>query len=126
MRKTFSKVLAAASAVVAYSLLATPVFAQSYVYDYGYTDAAAATGLAGFSFVWALCACCIPLIINGVIAYYIYKDAKKNHIDNEAVWAIVGFFFSLLGLLVYFLVPRAEAMKKMEGRSMDKKPEDKM
>ncbi|MFS8130450.1 MAG: hypothetical protein ACMG57_00575 [Candidatus Dojkabacteria bacterium] len=122
MRKTFSRILAAASAVVAFTLLATPAFAQSYVYDYGTTaaDATAATAGVGLSLVWALCVCCVPLIIDSVLAYLVYKDAKKHNIENPALWAALTFFFTLIGLLVYYLVPRTEAMKKMEGKSEKK------
>jgi len=122
MGKVFSKVLAAGSAVVAFTLMAAPVMAQSY-YDYGYTpaDTAAATGIfAVTSFLPLLCCCVMYLVFIG-IGIWVYKDAKKHNIDNAAVWAILCVFFTVIGLLIYFLVPRAEAMKKMEGSN--KKPE---
>lgn len=121
MGKTFSRILAGATAAVAFTLAATPAFAQSY-YDYTYSagDAAAATAFGGLSFVWAICVCCVPLIVDSVIAYLVYKDAKKHNIENAGLWAALCFFFTVIGLLVYFLVPRAEAMKKKEGSSEKK------
>lgn len=122
MGKVFSKVLAAGSAIAGFTLLAAPVMAQSYMYDYGYTGADTAAGVAGLGFgvVYMLCICCVPLIISSVVAYLVFKDAKKHNIDNAAVWALLCFFFNVIGVLVYFLVPRAEAMKKKEGSSEKK------
>ncbi len=111
------KVLAGIATGAGYTLLsATPVFAQSYdYYTYSAASDAAASGIFGFSM---LLSCCIPLfmmVIAGVLAYVVYKDAKKNNVENPALWAILTFFFSLLGLLVYYLAIRPEAIKKMQG-----------
>ncbi|MEP7103130.1 MAG: PLDc N-terminal domain-containing protein [Candidatus Dojkabacteria bacterium] len=114
MRKIFSRALAAITAVVGFTLLATPAFAQTY-YPYTTTtaaDAAAASAAGlGFSFVWLLCVCCVPLLIDSVIAYLVYKDATKHKIENAGLWAVLCFFFNIIGILIYFLVPRAEATK---------------
>lgn len=100
-------------------------------YDYDlYTDYTvdSAAGLGVFfasAGIWLVC-CCIGLIINIALAYLVYSDAKKNNVENGMLWAVVTFFFTLIGLLVYFLAIRPEAMKKgghkvVEGTETPKK-----
>ena len=44
------------------------------------------------------------LIVGLVVAFWIYKDAQKRKLNEAVVWAVVGFLFGLLGLLVYYLM----------------------
>lgn len=48
---------------------------------------------------------CIGGIISIAIAYWVYQDASKRG-GNAILWAVVGFVFGLLGLLVYWFVGR--------------------
>ncbi len=109
-----AKVAGASATFVTSAFLATPVLASGYTYDY-YTstsDAAAATGFLGLGFVYICCVCLIPLIIDAVLSYVVYKDAKKNNVENPILWALITFFLPLVGILVYFLAIRPEALKK--------------
>ena len=45
----------------------------------------------------------IALAVNGFIAYWINKDAKSRGMENATMWAVLGFFLGLLGLLIYIL-----------------------
>jgi formate-dependent nitrite reductase membrane component NrfD len=120
MRKLLSRIVAAVSAIAAYTMLATPAFAQSYYYDSTATAADATAGVIGLA-IWA-CICCVGLIVPLGLAYWVYKDAEKNKVENPILWAVLTFFFTLVGLLVYLLAIRPEAMKKMGGsKSEDKK-----
>lgn len=67
----------------------------------------------------AVCAGCaalgiaLPLIVLGIsiaIALWIYRDAKERNIASAALWAILGFLFNLLGLIIYLI-----ARKNMSG-----------
>ncbi len=99
-------------------VFAVPAFAYSIDYTpYGTSDAAAAGFLGIGTAVWLICACCVPLIIGGVLAYVVYMDAQKNKVENAALWAVLTFFFNLLGILIYFLAIRPDAVRKMEGGS---------
>lgn len=58
------------------------------------------------------CAACagigmlVPLIglaISIGIAYWIFKDAKRRGDKNAVLWAVLGFFLSLLGLVIYLV-----------------------
>jgi hypothetical protein len=40
------------------------------------------------------------------IAYWVYNDAKKRGNPNAILWAVLTFFFTLLGLILYFLIGR--------------------
>ena len=43
-------------------------------------------------------------IIDLLLAYVVYKDAISNNSPNALVWAIIVFFTSLLGILLYVLL----------------------
>lgn len=67
----------------------------------------------------AFCAGCavlgiaFPLIILGIsiaIALWIWRDAKERNIASAALWAILGFLFNVLGLVIYLI-----ARKNMSG-----------
>lgn len=51
------------------------------------------------------------LLINIGLGIWLYKEAKK---DNSIpwVWCLFGFFFSLVGVAVFYLVRIYELMKK--------------
>lgn len=58
------------------------------------------------------CAACagigmlVPLIglaISIGIAWWIYKDATRRGDKNAVLWAVLGFFLSLLGLVIYLV-----------------------
>lgn len=60
----------------------------------------------------AVCAGCmafgvaLPLILLGIsiaIAFWIYRDAKERNISSAPLWAILGFLFNLLGLVIYLI-----------------------
>jgi hypothetical protein len=50
-----------------------------------------------------LLAAVIGIAVNGFIAYWINKDAKSRGMENATMWAVLGFFLGLLGLLIYIL-----------------------
>lgn len=59
-----------------------------------------------------VCAACaafgiaLPLILLGIsiaIALWIYRDAKERGITSAPLWAILGFLFNILGLVIYLI-----------------------
>ena len=46
----------------------------------------------------------IFLVVNLLIAKFMHKDAIKRDIKNSEFWLIMGFFFSVIGLLLYIFV----------------------
>ncbi|HEU5162888.1 MAG TPA: hypothetical protein VFV54_07075 [Thermoanaerobaculia bacterium] len=59
-----------------------------------------------------VCAACaafgiaLPLILLGIsiaIALWIYRDAKTRGITSAPLWAILGFLFNILGLVIYLI-----------------------
>ncbi len=102
--------------IISSLLVTVPVLASGYDYTYSNAaDAAAATTFLGGTFLLACCPLIIYVVFDLVIAYIVYSDAKKNKVENGVLWAVITFFFSLIGLLVYFLAIRPEAMKKHSG-----------
>jgi len=67
----------------------------------------AGCGVCGGGILVVLLAVLLPLAIvlaiNGFIAYWINKDAKSRGMENATLWAVLGFFLGLLGLLIYIL-----------------------
>jgi len=45
----------------------------------------------------------LPLIINILIGYWMYKDAKRRG-KSGAAWFVIGFFFNILGLIIWLLI----------------------
>jgi hypothetical protein len=87
------------SLVMGLALAALPVLAFAQTDDGSGAAAAAALGIN--------CVCgLIGLAIAAAIAYWIYTDAKKRGNPNAVIWAIVGFFLGLIGLLLYVLIGR--------------------
>ncbi len=121
---------------------AVPAMAQSYDYSYGdyeayldsaYSDyaaasTAAATGIASWGVASIVLTCCgilLGLAIQFGLTYWVYKDAKKNKADNEVLWALITFFTGLIGLLIYVLAIRPEAVRKMGGAKPEPAKEEK-
>jgi len=101
--------------------LATAVYANGYNYTYDLSDVTASSaGTAVAGTVGLVVWCCIILfafLVPVVLAIVVYKDAEKNKVENAIIWALLTFFFNVIGLLVYFLAIRPEAMKKNGGGS---------
>jgi len=122
MKRLASKAIAAGATIVGSSIaFATTVAAQTYSYDYTpYTyssgDAAAGGLFASMGIALYCCIACVPLIILIALAYCVYKDAQKYQVENAALWAVLTFFTGLIGLLIYFLAIRPDAVKKMESK----------
>jgi hypothetical protein len=121
MRKLIS---GAVGGIATLLTLATAVHASGYDYTDYYTDLAAASAasssLGAAGLVATLITCCIPiawLIFSVVVAIVVYKDAEKNKVENGVIWALLTFFFNIIGLLVYYLAIKPEAMKKNAGGS---------
>jgi hypothetical protein len=96
-----------------------------YYTTYGAATAADA-GAATFSLLITCCCIVLGFLINFVIAYLVYKDAVKNNVENPILWAILTFFFTLVGLLVYFLAIRPKTNTVAPAAPVaEKKSEDK-
>jgi hypothetical protein len=120
MTKTFTRLGAIAAVASTFLINATPVLAQRYDITSTVSDA---YGFAGLSFgLVALycCVLCVPVIILIVLAAYVYKDAKKNNVENAPLWALLTLITGLIGLLIYFLAIRPEAIRKMESGNVTK------
>ena len=81
------------------ALAAMPVLAFAQTTDDGGLGALIG---GGFSCICGL----LWLAIFIGIAYWVYSDAKKRGNPNALLWAILTFFFTLLGLILYFLIGR--------------------
>lgn len=121
MKRLASKLIGAGAAVVGSSLaFASTVAAQRYTYDYTYNaaDAAAATGLmsvfGGAYVLYLCCICCIPILISLAIFIFIYKDTQKYNVENGLLWSIFG--LTWVGLLIYLLAVRQDAIKEHERK----------
>lgn len=114
MKRILAKAATASATIAALSLLAAQTVSANGYYDYTYTPATdAAAGAAGLGFfaIWC-CALLVPAIILIALAYYVYKDAKKNNVENGPLWALLTLFTGLIGLLIYLLAIKPEALKK--------------
>jgi Na+-driven multidrug efflux pump len=114
MRKFSLKLAGSSLAFATLSIVASvATFAQSYRYS-TYDASADAAGLAvggTMMFVYFCFICCVPLIISSICAFVVHKDAKKNNVENAVLWTAVSFFFPLIGLLIYFLAIKPEALR---------------
>lgn len=45
----------------------------------------------------------VLLVISIGIALWIYRDAKERGVQAPALWAILGFIFNVLGLVIYLI-----------------------
>jgi hypothetical protein len=123
MRKLAKLAAGVTTVIAAIQALAITVAAQSYDWtdwysDYADTAAQAATvGILGSTTV-AIVVCCVAIVgfgINIALAYFVYRDATKNKVDSPILWALLTFFLTLIGLLIYLLAIRPEAIRKMQG-----------
>jgi hypothetical protein len=110
LKSKITKVVGAGATFATFAMAAAPVAASGY--DYYYTSSAADASFGLMSAAIWLCACCVPFLFGLVLGYVVYKDAKKNGVDNPALWGILTFFFTLVGVLVYYLAIKPDAMKK--------------
>jgi len=62
-----------------------------------------------FSFFWIIFWFIIPLSI----AVYIYNDAPKH--GKSQLWALLGFFANVLGLIIYLIARGEKKVKEEEG-----------
>ena len=87
-----------------FGMAAASVAVGSYAQPSHTADDAAARAACGVcaGFMFA-----IPLIYVAVaiiIAVWIYKDAQRRGDPQAAIWALVGFLFTFIGLVVYIVV----------------------
>lgn len=71
-------------------------------------------GFFAFSF-FSIFFCCIffcAWAIPAILAYIVYQDAVKNSVDSPILWGLLTFFTGWIGLLVYFLAIRPDAIKR--------------
>jgi len=100
--------------------LTTPIIALAQTYDEGFSytykgnvDPATAEGFLGVTtIVFLVCFCLIMLAWLGV-SIWVYKDAKKKNINNPAVWGLITYFLTLLGLLLYLFIGRKSTPNKV-------------
>lgn len=45
----------------------------------------------------------LPLLISIGIAWFIYKDATRQGNPQAVLWAVLGFFFNIIGLIIYLI-----------------------
>ena len=60
--------------------------------------------LSPYHWIYMLVGGIVLLVINLLIAKYMHKDAIKRGIKNNEFWLIMGFFLSVIGLLLYVFV----------------------
>ena len=56
-----------------------------------------------FAWVFMLIGGIVALVVGILIANYMHKDAIKRGINAE-FWLVFGLFFSVFGLILYFIV----------------------
>jgi len=57
-----------------------------------------------FHFIYMLVGGIVLIVVNLLIAKYMHKDAIKRDIKNSEFWLVMGFFLSVIGLLLYVFV----------------------
>jgi formate hydrogenlyase subunit 3/multisubunit Na+/H+ antiporter MnhD subunit len=60
--------------------------------------------LSPFHWIFMLVGGLVLFIVNLLIAKYMHKDAIKRGITNSEFWLLIGFFLSVIGLLLYIFV----------------------
>ncbi|MEI6462078.1 MAG: PLDc N-terminal domain-containing protein [bacterium] len=100
--------------LMALSALAFPVAVHAQ--DYGFTtsydstfslssaDSAAAAGLFGAVTILPLVCLCLYFVVDLIIAIVIYNNAKKNNVENPALWLVLALLLSWIGWLLYAFV----------------------
>ena len=56
----------------------------------------------------------VGLVIAVAVGGYLYTDSKKIGMGNPILWGVLGFLFSLITAIVYFIM-RSNHMKQLEG-----------
>src|SRR5687767_1162286 len=59
--------------------------------------ACAACGGVGLIFI------ILPLALSIGIAWWIYRDANRRGNPQAVLWAVLGFFFNIIGLIIYLV-----------------------
>ena len=57
-----------------------------------------------FHMIYMLVGGIVLIVVNLLIAKYMHKDAIKRDIKNSEFWLVMGFFLSVIGLLLYVFV----------------------
>ncbi|MHA1471483.1 MAG: hypothetical protein ACTSQW_00130 [Promethearchaeota archaeon] len=57
-----------------------------------------------FHWIYMLVGGLVLIVVNLLIAKYMHKDAIKRDIKNSEFWLVMGFFLSVIGLLLYVFV----------------------
>jgi len=57
-----------------------------------------------------------PLIINILIAIYMYKDANKRG-ESGVLWGIIGFFLSIIGLIIWLIVRKDKPVQPQQPQA---------
>lgn len=52
----------------------------------------------------------INLVIGVAVGYYLYTDANRRG-KNGAVWGILGFFFSVVTLIIYLIMRESKGQQ---------------
>ena len=63
----------------------------------------AAAGLAAGVLIVVIIAIVVGLVIQIIIIVFLYKDATRRG-QSGALWAILGFFFSWVALIIWLIV----------------------
>ena len=62
----------------------------------------AAAGLAIGMLIFTIVAIVVGLVVQIIIIVFLYKDATRRG-QSGALWAILGFFFGLLALIIWLI-----------------------
>ncbi len=57
-----------------------------------------------FHWIYMIVGGLVLIVVNLLIAKYMHKDAIKRDIKNSEFWLVMGFFLSVIGLLLYVFV----------------------
>ncbi|MCK4383816.1 MAG: hypothetical protein KAW66_11015 [Candidatus Lokiarchaeota archaeon] len=57
-----------------------------------------------YHWIYMLVGGIVLIVVNLLIAKYMHKDAIKRDIKNSEFWLVMGFFLSVIGLLLYVFV----------------------
>lgn len=61
--------------------------------------AMACAACGGFGLIFIL----LPLALSIGIAWWIYRDANRRGNPQAVLWAVLGFFFNIIGLIIYLV-----------------------
>ena len=90
------------------ALAAMPVLAFAQTGDDG------TAAIFGGGIVSCICGL-LGLAIAVGAAYWVYNDAKKRGNPNAVLWAVLTFFFTLIGLILYFVIGRNQGTTGTPG-----------